>query len=168
MSSNFSGNPNNILPQTFIIPEDADEKDLKLREYLNNIATATNSKDSGIYDGVETVTGQQFFPTFSTDTEANATYRGVLRKVINFGTLPNTGVKNVPHGITFTNSQSATRIYGAATRPGTSWIPLPYASPTLNFNISLEIQSVNIAITTGIDRTPYTRSFVVIEWISTL
>ncbi len=165
MSSNFTGNPNNILPQTYIIPEEEEQKDLKLRQYLNDIATATNSKDSGIYDGVETVTGQQFLPTFSTQTSSSATYRGVLRKVIDFGALPN-GTKSVAHGITFTSDQSVTKLYAAATIPGTSWIPIPFASPTLNLNISLEMDATNIIITTGINRTAYTRSFVVIEWIS--
>ena len=88
MSSNFTGNPTNILPQTYIIPDDPDEKDLKIRQYLNNIALATNTKDSGIYNSSETVTGQQFLPTFSTQTASSATYRGVLRKVIDFGVLP--------------------------------------------------------------------------------
>ena len=67
-ASNFSGNANNLLPQTYIIPEDPDEKDLKIRQYFNDLATATNTKDSGIYDAVETITGQSFLPTFSTLT----------------------------------------------------------------------------------------------------
>lgn len=166
MSSNFTGNPNNLLPQTYIIPEEVREKDLKLRDYLGQIATATNTKDSGIYDAVETVTGQQFFPTFSSSTGASANYRGVLRKVIDFGALPNATTKNVAHGITFTTSQSVTKLYAAATDPGTSWIPIPFASPTLNQNISLSMSSTNISITTGIDRTGYTRCFVIVEWIS--
>lgn len=166
MSSNFTGNPNNILPQSFIIPDDPEEKDLKIRQYLNDISTATNSKDSGLYDGVETVTGQRFLPTFSTDTGANATYRGVLRKVVDFGTLPNATSKTVAHGITFTSDLSGTRIYGAATSPGSSFIPIPFASPTLSSNISLTINATTINITTGINRTAFTRCFVVIEWIS--
>lgn len=168
MSSSFDGNPNNFLPQTYIIPEDQSEKDLKLRDYLNEIATATNTKDSGIYDAVETITGQQFLPTFSTSTASNLTYRGVFRKVIDFGALPNAGSKSVAHGITFGSTFSATRIYGAATNPSTSFIPIPFASPTLNLNISLEITATNVVITTGVDRTAYTRCFVVIEYITTL
>ncbi len=165
MSSNFTGNIN-ILPETYIIPEDLAEKDIKLRDYLNDIATATNSKDSGLYDAVETETGQQFVPIFSTDTASNATYRGVIRKVIDFGALPNAGAKTIAHGITFTSDQSVTKLYAAATTPGTSWIPIPFASPTLNLNISLELDATNITITTGVNRTAYTRCFVVVEWIS--
>lgn len=168
MSSNFSGNPNNILPTTYIIPEDSGEKDLKLRDYFNSIATAVNSKDSGIYDAVETVTGQQFYPTFSTDTAANVTYRGVLRKVIDFGALPNATTKSVAHGITFTSTSSLTKLYGAATDAATpTFIPLPYSSTTLNNNIILNADGTNINITTAIDYSAFTRTFIVIEWITT-
>ena len=64
MSSSFTGNPNNFVPTTYIIPEDEGEKDLKLRQYFNSIGTALNTKDSGVYDAVETITGQQFLPVF--------------------------------------------------------------------------------------------------------
>jgi hypothetical protein len=173
MSSSFTGNPNNFLQQNYIIPEDPEQKDLKLRQYLNEIATATNTKDSGIYDAIETITGQQFLPTFSTSTASNLNYRTVFRKVINFGALPNATSKSVAHGIDFGTVPggtdfSGTTIYGSATRPGVSWIPLPFSSPTLNLNISLEITATNVVIITGVDRTAYTRSFVVIEYIKTI
>ena len=166
--SSFTGNPNNLLPQTYIIPDDPQEKDLKIGQYLNDIATATNSKDSGIFDAVETITGQQFLPLFGTQTASNATYRTVLRKVIDFGALPNATSKSVAHGITFGSTLSATKIYGAATSPSTAWIPLPFASPTLASNISLELNATNVIVTTGSNRTSFTRCFVVIEWITTV
>ena len=168
MSSSFSGNPNNFLQQDYIIPEDTSEKDLKLRDYLNDIAAATNTKDSGIYDAIETITGQQFLPTFSTSTASNSTYRSVFRKVIDFGALPNATSKSVAHNIPIGSTYSATRIYAGATNPLTSLIPIPFASPTLNLNISLEITATNVVITTGTNRTAYTRCFVVIEYIKTL
>ncbi len=165
MSASFTGNPNNLLPQNYIIPEETSEKDVKLRQYLNEIATATNTKDSGIYDAVETITGQSFLPTFSTQTAASATYRTVFRKVIDFGALPNTATKSVAHGITLGTTLSATKIYGAATNVGTSLIPLPYASPTLADNIELNLDATNVNVTTGSNRTTYTRTFIVVEYI---
>ena len=165
MSSSFTGNPNNFLSQNYIIPEDIEEKDLKLREYLNAIATATNTKDSGIYDAVETITGQSFLPTFSTQTAANATYRTVFRKVIDFGALPNSTTKSVAHNIAFSTSFSATKIYGASTNPGSTWFPLPYASSTLGNNIELNLSSTNVNVTTGSNRSAFTRTFIVIEYI---
>lgn len=165
MSSSFDGNPNNLLPTTFIIPEDEEEKDVKLRQYFNDIASATNTKDSGIYDAVETITGQQFFPTYSINTGANATYRTVFRKVIDFGSLPGSGTKSVAHGITFDTNTTTTKIYGSSTNPSSSWIPLPYASPTLSNNIELRLNSTNVLITVGSNRSSFTRTFVVIEYI---
>jgi hypothetical protein len=158
----------NFLPQTFIIPEDPDQKDLMLRNYLGSIATATNTKDSGIYSSVETITGQKFLPTFSTDTFSSANYKSVIRKVFSTGALPNSSSITIAHGITFSPTYSVTRMYGAATNPSNSWIPLPYASPTLADNISLEANSTNIIITTGSNRTAYTISYVVIEFATTL
>lgn len=168
MSSNFTGNANNFLNTDYYIPEEISEKDLKLRQYLNDISRATNSKDSGIYDAVETVTGQRFLPTFGTQEASNATYRSVLRKVIDTGALPNATSKSVAHGITLNTSFSVTRIYGAATNPTNSFIPIPFASPVLANNISLEMNGTDIVIITGSDRTTYTRSFVIVEWTTTI
>lgn len=167
MSSSYTGNSNNFLQETYIIPDDPSEKDLKLRDYLGDIATATNTKDSGIYDAVETITGQKFLPTFSTSTASNLNYRSVFRKVIDFGSLPNSTSKSVAHGITIDSNFSLTKLYAAATNPSTSFIPIPFASPTLNLNISLELTATNVVITTGSNRTAYTRCFVIIEYIKT-
>jgi|TARA_R100000501_G_C2565811_1_gene74632 hypothetical protein len=169
MSSSFTGNPTNLLSENYIIPEDESEKDLKLRQYLNNIATATNTKDSGIYDGTETITGQRFLPTFSSDTGSNATYRSVFRIVVDTGALANTGTTSIAHGITTQASYSLVKMYGAATDPGAStWtavLPLPYAHPTAANNIALDADATNINITTGSNRSAFTRSFVVLEYI---
>jgi hypothetical protein len=165
MSSNYSGNPNNFLPENYIIPDEIDQKDVKIREYLNNISIAVNKKDSGIYDSIETITGQSFLPTFSTSTSSNTNYRTVFRKTIDFGSLPNTTTKSVAHGIIFGTTFSTTKIYGSATDPTNSFIPLPYSSPTLANNIELNLDGTNVNIITGSDRTSYTRSFVIIEYI---
>lgn len=174
MSSSFTGNPNNILPTTYIIPDDPSEKDLMIRRYLNSIASATNTKDSGIYGATETVTGQQFLPTFSNQTTSNATYRGVLRKVIDFGTLPSTASSSVAHGITTTENFSFVKIYGCATDPGvstiTSSIPIPYintTTPTDSVELSVDATNVTITTTTA-NYATYTRCFVVLEWITSI
>lgn len=168
MSSNFTGNPNNLLPQTYIIPDDPSEKDVKLRQYLNDIATATNSKDSGIYDATETITGQQFLPVFSTQSASSTNYRTVFRKVFDFGALPNTGTTSLAHNITFGSTFSVTKLYAGATDPGTEWIQIPYASPTLANNIEINLDATNINIITGSNRSNFTRCFVVVEFIKTL
>ena len=170
--ASFTGNPTNLLSENYIIPEDVSEKDLKLRQYLNNIATATNTKDSGIYDATETITGQRFLPTFSTDTGSNATYRSVFRKVIEFGALPNNGNKSVAHGLTFTETTSITRLYGAASDPAaTDWtlgLPIPYASATAANVVEMNIDGTNVNILTNQDRTAFIRTFIVIEYMKVI
>jgi hypothetical protein len=138
-----------------------------VRTYLNQIATAVNTKDSGYYNQIQTVTGQQFVPTFDLNRSASAQYRDVVRVVVATGTLPNTGTITVAHGITFTANMVATRIYGAATNPSNAWIPLPYASPVLANNIELNLDATNVNITTGSNRTSFTTSYVVIEFVGT-
>lgn len=165
MSSSFTGNTNNFLPTTHIIPDDVEQKDLKLREYLNAIAQATNSKDSGVYDFGESITGQRFLPTFSTTGSSSANYRDVFRTVLDFGALPNNTSKTLAHGIDVTSNVSITRFYGGATDPGSSLIPLPFASLILANNISLEADATNVTITTGSNRTNFTRTYIVLEYM---
>lgn len=167
MSSNFSGNPNNILPEDYIIPNEPSQKDVKLREYFNNIATAVNTKDSGIYNELIIITGQQFLPLFSREAGYNAIYRTVFRKVVDFGALPNSSTKSVAHNIpNITTDYSITKLYGASTNPGNQFISLPYASPTLAKNIELYVDTTNVNVVTGNNRTAFTRTFIIIEYMA--
>lgn len=168
MSSSFGGNIGGQLQDTFIIPREPDLAHIKIRQYLNDIAYALNRKDSGYFITDSTITGQQFVPTFSSGTGSSTNYRSVLRKVVDTGALPNTGTTNTAHGITIGSTFSVTRVYGAATDPtAPEWIPLPYASSTAANNIELTVGGTNVTITTGSNRSNFTRSFVVIEWIQT-
>lgn len=167
MSSSLPGNPNNFIPESYIFPEDNfEEYDVKLREYLNTMAAAVNTKDSGLYDEEEVVTGKQFLPTYSTTTAGNLNYRNVYRKVVDFGALPNSGTKNVAHGINFTSDFSLVTTYGGATDPTTSFLPIPYTDVNaLANNISLQIGPTNVTIQTGVNRSNYTRTFIIVEYI---
>jgi len=172
MSSSLPGNPNNFIPESYIFPTDNfEEYDVKLRQYLNNIAAAVNTKDSGLYTDEEVITGQQFLPTFSTSTSTNLNYRNVSRKVIDFGALPDGTTKNVPHGISTTQDFSIVRLYATATQPGISTlqsaIPLPFidSSPPSD-HVQLMMDATNISIITRTSNyILYTRCFVVVEYI---
>jgi hypothetical protein len=146
-------------------------KELLVRLYqnINNITLALNLKDSAYYDEVEFVNGQAFFPGAVSASASNETiFRQVFRKVINFGTLPNTATTSVPHGILITNTYSFTRIYATASdQTGMTYIPIPFASPTDADNIQLDVDATNVNITTGSDRTNYTLCYVVLEYIKT-
>lgn len=145
-------------------------KELLVRLYqnLNNIAQALNVKDSAIYNTQEFVNGQLYFanPALSSTTSSVARMRQVVRKVINFGALPNTGTTAVAHGITVNSSTTFTRIYGTASdTAGSNYIPIPYASPTLANNIELKADATNVTIITGSNRTAFTVCYVVLEYL---
>lgn len=140
----------------------------KLSSNLNNIATALNLKDTGVYSADEFVCGKTYFAntTLRSTSASAAAPRQVFRKVVDFGALPNATSKSVAHGLTMTASTIITDIYGGATDPsGNNYIPLPYSSPTLNNNIELRGDGTNVIITTGIDRTAFTTTYVVLEYL---
>lgn len=169
--SSFTGNPGGQLPENYFVPQDPAAALLRIRQYINDLAYATNRKSSGYFIEERTITGQQFVPTFGTDTSSSVQYRPVLRKVIDTGALPNAGTSTTAHGIATTENFTFVRIYGTATDPGastiTSAIPIPYSSNTANSNIEVSVDATNVVITTGIDYSAYTRSFVILEWVET-
>lgn len=179
MGSSYSNqvNPGNLIQTTFVwnaqeVQSLNIDKDLKrllvqLYQNLNQVTLALNAKDTGFYNEQEFLTGQQFFsvPGVNSTSQSAPDQRQVFRKVINFGALPDTTTKSVPHNISLQAGYSFTRIYGCATNPGSSFIPLPYASTTLNENIELEVDDSDINITTGINRTSYTICYCVLEYI---
>lgn len=141
---------------------------VRLYQNLNLIALVLNIKDTGMYEVTETVNGQLFFsnPNNNSSTSVAPAQRQVYRKVINFGALPNAGTKSVPHTITVTPATTFTRIYGAASdTTNLAYIPIPYASPTLANNIEVSVSSTNITVTTGSNRSTYTTSYFVLEYL---
>lgn len=178
-SFNSQANPGLFVPTTNIwdvgqiYSTDVNSQEFKellvrLYQNINNIALALNLKDTGYYTIQEFLNGQVFFPnpSLSSTTAQTPTYRQVFRTTVNFGTLPNAGATSVAHNIDITSGYSFTRIYGAATNTArTSFLPLPFASTTLNQTIQLEVDATNVTITTGIDRTAYTVCYVVLEYI---
>lgn len=147
-------------------------KELLVRLYqnVNIISLNLNIKDTGYYDNSIFMNGQLWFPNPAL-TSASTTqpdFRPVFRKVINFGALPNTAPKSVAHGLTVNSTTTFTRIYATASDTiGFTYIPIPYASPTLANNIELSVDANNVNITTGADRTNYNVCYVVLEYIIT-
>lgn len=145
-------------------------KELLVRLYqnMNNMAIVVNTKDSALYDTQEFVTGGIYFPnpTQLQPTAMSAIYRPIFRKVINFGPLPNATTTSVYHQIPINSGYILVNAIGASTKSDmSSMIPLPFSSPTLNENIKLEITPTQINITTGIDRTSYTTTYIVLQYL---
>lgn len=145
-------------------------KELLVRLYqnVNNIALNINTRESGYFPLFEFSCGQLFFPnpTLNANTSTSPVYRQVYRMVVNFGALPNATSKSVVHNIPVTSNYSAVHVYGAASNANaTAMIPLPYASPTLNNNIQVDITNNVVTITTAANYSAYINSYIVIEYI---
>lgn len=147
-------------------------KELLIRLYqnLNVQSLSMNTRDAGIYAEEEFVCGQIWYPnpanSSTTGTKPNeAVWRQVFRKVIDFGALPNTGTQSVAHGITITSGFTFTRIYATASDPSTAFIPIPFASSVPGDIISLDVDTTKVNITTASDKTAFTTTYVILEYI---
>ena len=142
---------------------------IRLYQNINSIALSLNLKQSGYFYNQEFVNGQVWFPNANNVQSGTIPLDGRqgFTTVVNFGALPNATTKSVPHGVSGnTYTYTATRVWAAATNYITGkWLPLPYASTTLNQNIILNVDPVNVNITTAIDYSAYTACQVVIEYL---
>lgn len=154
------------LYQTDVDTPEFKELLVRLYQNLNNMSISINVRDSGYYQLTETANGQIYFhdPDLGSTSSQTPIMRQVYRKVINFGELPNTATKSVPHGIDITSDYTFTRIYGVANNViNQVYIPLPFAK-TGN-NVSLEVDTTNVDITTQTDRTLFDVTYIVLEYI---
>lgn len=148
-------------------------KELLVRLYqnINNIALSLNLKDTGIYDTGEYVCGRTYFPNPSLDstTSTTPTFRNSSRLLINFGALPNTGTKSVPHNLSPNSAWtfSYPPLGAASDTTGLNYISVPYASPVLANNIELNVDSTNVNITTGSNRSNFNVCYVILEYLKT-
>lgn len=160
ISSNPAGIQNQ-LPISENWPSEPNELSERLYDVYQNIANAVNSKVGGLYYPEEKITSAQYFIPGNPQRLSN-----VYRKTIDFGPIALIGVNSQPHGITFPTGAYGTHVYATATRPSPfSIIPIPFASPTLLSNISLEIDDTFVIITTADDYSAYTICKVVIEYV---
>lgn len=160
------------VPIYDVVPEKWEDARSFLVEQLKKISTTINIREIGWYLDEELLSGKAFIPGINNqiDDGTSQQFRSVLRKVIDFGALPNSTLKSVPHGILFDNNFTLTFIGAYATDP-VSFIalPIPYSDPnTLANSIELNIDSTNINITTGSNRSNFTRCYVTIEYLQEL
>lgn len=144
----------------FDLPENFEDFSEIFEREHKRVIDVVNSKEGGLYLPQELATFQRYF-----DEEDPQTTKNVYRKLVNFGSLPNTTSKRVEHNVTFNNVTRLTRMYGAASdASGIQFIPLPFASPTLANNVSLEADETDVIITTGSDRSNFDFTTVVLEY----
>ena len=142
------------------LPESYEEyKDVFDVEY-RKLVDSVNSKEGALYLLQELATFQRYYIAGNPIKTIN-----VYRKTFNFGSLPNATSKKLPHGIRMDANTKLTRLYGAATDPASrQFIPLPFASPTLANNVSLEANGTEIIVTTGSSRINFTQTSIVMEY----
>lgn len=157
------------LQQTEGIPDELKELLVRLYQNIGVIAMSLNAKDSAFYSLDEFVTGQQFFsnPSMGSAAQPNVDLRQTYRMVVNFGALPATTTKSVPHGIVCNAGTTFTRIYATASdTTGLTYIPIPYASTIDSaHNVELYVDSTNVNIITGTNRSNYNVCYVVLEYM---
>jgi len=153
------------LPIYDLLPAEWQESRTFIAQVLRRIANTLNIREIGWYLDEEVIAGQLYIPgvTAASNNYMRPMYRTVYRKVIDFGALPNAATKTVAHGIPMTSSYTITRLYGAATDP----VALS-AQPIPNRDISLVMLASSIAVSTALNLSAYTRSFVVVEYMQEL
>ncbi len=142
---------------------------VRLYQQINLIALVLNTKDTGLYPLQEFINGQQWFPNraYDSTTTTTPTQRQDFRIVVPYySALPSTGSVPIPHNLAVNTGWTFTRIYGVTCdTTNLSYLPLPYASPTLANNIELSVNATNVIITTGSNRSTYTTTYVVLEYL---
>ena len=132
----------------------------------NDIANVLNLKETAYYITTEILNSQVWFKQTLSDPSASP-FRNAYRIVINFGALPNAATKSVAHNIQGLTAgiMSWTKIYGTATDAAGNGIPIPYSSNTANANIEINVDLTNVNITTAIDYSAFTTTYVILEYL---
>lgn len=145
---------------------------VRLGYFINDMVLALNDKDTGIYPLQEYPCGKRLFPnpSYAVGSTPSQVDRPVFRTTLNFGALPNTATKSVPHNITVNGNFVCTYLQAFATRPtgGFMFLPIPYVDPnTLANSILINGDATNINITTAANYSAYTLCVVYIEYVQT-
>ena len=155
-----------FVPVYDTVPENWEEARQFLIEHLKKISNAINAREIGFFLDEELLSGKQFIPSVPTAGSPQQ-FRSVLRKVIDFGALPNAAAKAVPHGINVNANFTLVQMYGAASDPvALVYTEIPATDLTALANqMVLFMTATDVVIGTGVNRANFTRCFVTIEYI---
>lgn len=160
-----------FVPVYDVVPEKWEEARPFLVETLKKITNAVNTREIGFFLDQELLAGKQFIPgaNIVANGGSNQQFRTVLRKVIDFGQLPNTGLKGVLHGINVDANFTLVQMYGAATDPvSLVSFPLPLDSAGTKTGVALFMNATQVLILTESNRSTFTRCFITVEYIMEL
>jgi len=170
----FLGTPS-IVDPGYIQTIEVDSQEFKefiieLVSVTSDIIDALNKKTTGMHELSEFVTGSTYFsdPALDSTTAGVPIQRQEQSITVIFGALPNTAAKSVAHGIVFPVPNTLRMVHihcSASDLTGANYLEIPYASPVLANNISIDVDATNVVITTGSDRTAYTDCTVVLKYL---
>ena len=155
---------NTYVPQYTDYHVDDDQLRAALSRRDTQMAIALNLKANGIFEKVETQTGEQFF---SPSTDQNVKQFS-FRKVFTFGAIAAGGNTSFAHGIS--NILQFTHIYGTCitdTAGVIDYRPIPHASVTANANIEIIVTITTITINNGAASPNITSGLIVLEYLKT-
>lgn len=159
------------VPVYDVVPENWNDARAFIVEQLKRLANAVNIREIGWFLDEELLSGKAFIPgvnALSTGASSQI-YRQVLRKVIDFGALPAAGLKTVPHGISITDNFTLTFLGAYATDPvNLISFPIPYSDGTVMGAVSVFLTATDVGIAVNMDRSTFTRCFVIIEFLQEL
>ena len=159
-------NPTNSLgpfisTSTFF-PDDFDEFRAKFLELYRDLSNAVNTREVGVYDLVEFLTGENWFTTGNPQVK-----RKTYRKVFELPATAAGATTLIPHGITGVNTTTTfTHIYGACVTAAPDNRPIPFASATLvTDQIQVLVTAANVAVTNGATAPNITQGIIVAEYL---
>ena len=149
----------NQLAISIELPEDPKELREAINDLYQDIASTVNTKEGALFVPIEKLTSGQYF--LAGNPQQN---RAVYRMVVDFGALPNAGIKSIPHNIVGWNDKfRLVRAYGAATDPiGLRAFPIP------NNGIFLENNATDVIVTTIVNLSAFTECTIVLEFTKTI
>lgn len=164
----------NQLPVSLEIPSDPKQFQEIISLMVKRIIDAVNKKEGSLYYLQELGNFQQYWGIDSLGNPVPYTFRNVYRKSVNFGALPNSTTKSVPHGIVGIQASSGlstfsfTRIYATSSNQingSELFIPIPWASASGTDNIEITVDNTNVNITTTTNKSKFTVTYVVLEYM---
>jgi hypothetical protein len=145
------------VPVYDVVPEKWDDARPFIVEQLKKVSNAINIREIGWFLDEELLSGKAFIPGLNNimDGGSSQVFRQIFRKVVDCGALTS-GVKNVPHGITFDNNFTLIQLWVSATN-STTFQAITMSDPQ---NVDMDATNININ-----SPAVYDRSFAVIEYL---
>jgi hypothetical protein len=140
-----------FVSPSIYLPDDDDQRIIRVTDLLSQLANAVNLRDISIYEPFENSTGQSWFSDNLTTTSTEKEIP--FRQVFVFPNIAAPGTTSVAHNIT--NLAFCTKIYGTACNvpvaPAlypTTFIPLPQPTPD-DVAITVDATNINVICATG-------------------